>query len=120
MRCAFEGRSQRNIMAVFQIRAELGRYPVKTRVALSGTIIVAPDMAHAKLEERIDRGEGLPQYFKDRIIDYAGPVKRPEGYASGSLGPTTAGRMDSQVDLFMQNGKNFVTLAKGNDFFADL
>ena len=97
-----------------EIREELGRHPVKTRLVLSGTIVVARDMAHAMLKERIDRGEGLPQYFKDHIIYYAGPAKTPEGYASGSFGPTTAGRMDSYVDLFMQNGGSFVTLAKGN------
>ena len=77
-------------------------------------MIVARDIAHAKLKERIDRGEGLPQYVKDHPIYYAGPAKTPEGYASGSFGPTTAGRMDSYVDLFMQHGGSFVTLAKGN------
>ena len=96
------------------IREELSQYPVKTRLALSGTIVVARDIAHAKLRERIDRGEGLPQYMKDHIVYYAGPAKTPEGHASGSFGPTTAGRMDSYVDLFMQNGGSFVTLAKGN------
>ena len=97
-----------------ELRAELSRYPVTTRLSLSGTIIVARDIAHAKLKERIDAGEGLPQYFKDHIIYYAGPAKTPEGYASGSFGPTTAGRMDSYVDLFMQNGGSHVMLAKGN------
>ena len=77
-------------------------------------MIVARDIAHAKLKERIDRGEGLPQYVKDHPIYYAGPAKTPQGYASGSFGPTTAGRMDSYVDLFMQHGGSFVTLAKGN------
>ena len=96
------------------IRAELSRHPVKTRLSLSGTIVVARDIAHAKLMERIERGEGLPQYMKDHIVYYAGPAKTPEGHASGSFGPTTAGRMDSYVDLFMQNGGSFVTLAKGN------
>jgi fumarate hydratase class I len=96
------------------IRAELGKYPVKTRLSLNGTIIVARDIAHAKLKERIDAGEELPQYFKDHIVYYAGPAKTPEGYASGSFGPTTAGRMDSYVDLFMQHGGSYVTLAKGN------
>ena len=75
---------------------------------------MARDIAHARLKDRIARGEGLPQYFKDHIVYYAGPAKQPEGYASGSFGPTTAGRMDSYVDLFMENGGSFVTLAKGN------
>jgi fumarate hydratase class I len=97
-----------------QIRAELSRYPVTTLLHLNGPIIVGRDIAHAKLKERLDAGEGLPQYVKDHIIYYAGPAKTPEGYASGSFGPTTAGRMDSYVDLFMQNGGSFVTLAKGN------
>lgn len=97
-----------------EIRARLSKCPVKTRLSLSGTLIVARDIAHAKLKERIDRGEGLPSYFKDHMIYYAGPAKTPEGYASGSFGPTTAGRMDSYVDLFMQHGGSFCTLAKGN------
>jgi fumarate hydratase class I len=96
------------------IRAELGRYPVRTRLSLSGTMVVARDIAHAKLKERIDRGEGLPQYVKDHPIYYAGPAKTPDGMASGSFGPTTAGRMDSYVDSFMRHGGSFVTLAKGN------
>jgi fumarate hydratase class I len=97
-----------------EIRATLSRYPVRTRLSLSGPMIVARDIAHAKLKERIDRGEGLPQHFKDHMVYYAGPAKTPEGYASGSFGPTTAGRMDSYVDLFMAHGGSFVTLAKGN------
>jgi fumarate hydratase class I len=97
-----------------EIRAELAKYPVKTRLALTGTLVVARDIAHAKLKERLDRGEGLPDYVKDHMIYYAGPAKKPEGYASGSFGPTTAGRMDAYVDLFMANGGSFVTLAKGN------
>jgi fumarate hydratase class I len=97
-----------------EIRATLSRYPVRTRLSLSGPMIVARDIAHAKLRERIDRGEGLPQHFKDHMVYYAGPAKTPEGHASGSFGPTTAGRMDSYVDLFMQHGGSFVTLAKGN------
>jgi fumarate hydratase class I len=97
-----------------EIRATLSKYPIKTRLALSGPMIVARDIAHAKLRERIERGEGLPQYVKDHPIYYAGPAKTPKGYASGSFGPTTAGRMDSYVDLFMQHGGSFVTLAKGN------
>jgi fumarate hydratase, class I len=97
-----------------EIRAELSRFPIRTRVSLSGTMIVARDIAHAKLKERIDRGEGLPQYVKDHPIYYAGPAKTPDGMASGSFGPTTAGRMDSYVDLFMEHGGSLVTLAKGN------
>ena len=97
-----------------EIRATLSRYPIKTRLSLTGTIVVARDIAHARLKERIARGEGLPQYFKDHIVYYAGPAKTPKGYASGSFGPTTAGRMDAYVDLFMENGGSFVTLAKGN------
>jgi len=97
-----------------EVRRTLSRHPIKTRLSLSGSIIVARDIAHAKLKERIDQGQGLPQYFKDHAIYYAGPAKTPEGYASGSFGPTTAGRMDSYVDLFMQHGGSFVTLAKGN------
>jgi fumarate hydratase class I len=97
-----------------EIRAQLTRYPIKTRLALSGTLVVARDIAHAKLKERIDRGDGLPQYVKDHPIYYAGPAKTPKGYASGSFGPTTAGRMDSYVDLFMQHGGSLITLAKGN------
>ncbi len=97
-----------------EILAQLSQYPVSTRISLSGTIIVARDIAHAKLKERIDRGEGLPQYVKDHPIYYAGPAKTPEGYASGSLGPTTAGRMDSYVDLFQSHGGSMIMLAKGN------
>jgi fumarate hydratase class I len=97
-----------------EIRKTLGRFPVKTRLSLSGPLVVARDIAHAKLKERLDRGEGLPDYVKERMIYYAGPAKTPAGYASGSFGPTTAGRMDSYVDLFMANGGSFVTLAKGN------
>jgi len=97
-----------------EIRAELSRYPIRTRLSLTGPLVVARDIAHAKLKERIDAGEGLPQYFKDHMIYYAGPAKTPEGYASGSFGPTTAGRMDSYVDLFMEHGGSHVTLAKGN------
>src|SRR5260221_595622 len=97
-----------------EIRQTLARYPIKTRLSLSGTLIVARDIAHAKLQERLDRGEGLPQYVKDHPIYYAGPAKTPEGYASGSFGPTTAGRMDSYVGPFMAAGGSFITLAKGN------
>jgi fumarate hydratase, class I len=96
------------------IRRTLSQYPIKTRLSLSGPLIVARDIAHAKLQERLDRGEGLPDYVKNHPIYYAGPAKTPEGYASGSFGPTTAGRMDSYVDAFMAAGGSFVTLAKGN------
>ncbi|WP_271459895.1 class I fumarate hydratase FumA [Pantoea leporis] len=97
-----------------EILALLSAYPVSTRLSLNGTIIVARDIAHAKLKERIDNGEGLPQYIKDHPVYYAGPAKTPEGYASGSLGPTTAGRMDSYVNLLQANGGSMVMLAKGN------
>jgi fumarate hydratase, class I len=97
-----------------EIRQKLSQYPIKTRLSLSGTLIVARDIAHAKLQERLDRGEGLPQYVKDHPIYYAGPAKTPEGYASGSFGPTTAGRMDSYLDPFMAAGGSFISLAKGN------
>jgi fumarate hydratase class I len=97
-----------------EILAELSKYPVATRLSLSGTLIVARDIAHAKLRERLDAGEDLPQYFKDHMIYYAGPAKTPEGRASGSFGPTTAGRMDSYVDLFQARGGSLVMLAKGN------
>ena len=97
-----------------QIRHQLSQYPIKTRVALSGPMIVARDIAHAKLKERLDSGNGLPDYLKNHPIYYAGPAKTPEGMASGSFGPTTAGRMDSYVDPFMAAGASFVTLAKGN------
>lgn len=96
------------------IRETLSRYPIRTRLSLTGPIIVARDIAHAKLKERLERGEGLPSYFKDHIIYYAGPAKTPEGYASGSFGPTTAGRMDSYVKLFQEHGGSLVMLAKGN------
>ena len=97
-----------------QIRATLSKYPVKTRVMLTGPVVVARDIAHAKLKERIDAGQGLPQYMKDHAVYYAGPAKTPEGMASGSFGPTTAGRMDSYVEDFQAAGGSFVMLAKGN------
>ena len=96
------------------IRRQLSAYPVKTRVSLTGTIVVARDIAHAKLKERLDRGEGLPDYLKDHPVYYAGPAKTPEGYATGSFGPTTAGRMDSYVAEFQRAGGSLVMLAKGN------
>ncbi|WP_145143400.1 fumarate hydratase [Roseomonas gilardii] len=97
-----------------EIRAELSKHPVKTRVSLTGTIVVARDIAHAKLQERLDRGEGLPQYIKDHPVYYAGPAKTPVGMPTGSFGPTTAGRMDSYVANFQAAGGSLVMLAKGN------
>ncbi|GAA0504219.1 class I fumarate hydratase FumA [Tatumella terrea] len=97
-----------------EILARLSQYPASTRLSLNGTIIVARDIAHAKLKERLDNGEELPQYIKDHPIYYAGPAKTPAGYASGSLGPTTAGRMDSYVDLLQSHGGSMIMLAKGN------
>ena len=97
-----------------EIRRTLSQYPIKTRVSLTGPMIVARDIAHAKLKERLDRGEGLPEYFKQMAVYYAGPAKTPANFASGSFGPTTAGRMDSYVDLFQANGGSMVMIAKGN------
>ena len=97
-----------------EIRALLSRYPIKTRLALTGTLVVARDIAHARVKERLDRGEGMPAYLRDHAVYYAGPAKTPEGMASGSFGPTTAGRMDSYVEQFMAAGGSFVMLAKGN------
>jgi len=97
-----------------EIRAQLSRYPVKTRLALSGTMVVARDIAHAKLKERLDNGLGLPDYIKNHPVYYAGPAKTPAGYATGSFGPTTAGRMDSYVAEFQAAGGSLVMLAKGN------
>jgi fumarate hydratase class I len=97
-----------------EILAQLAKYPIKTRLSLSGPMIVARDLAHAKLRERLERGEALPDYFKDHPVYYAGPAKTPEGYASGSFGPTTAGRMDSFVEEFQAAGGSMVMLAKGN------
>lgn len=97
-----------------EIRAELSRYPVKTRLSLTGPLVVARDIAHAKIKERLDAGQEMPQYLKDHAVYYAGPAKTPEGYASGSFGPTTAGRMDSYVEQFQAAGGSMVMLAKGN------
>ena len=97
-----------------QIRATLSQYPVKTRLSLSGSLVVARDIAHAKIKERLDAGEPMPAYLRDMAVYYAGPAKTPEGYASGSFGPTTAGRMDSYVDQFQAAGGSLVMLAKGN------
>ena len=96
------------------IRKELSKHPVKTRIMLSGPMIVARDIAHAKLKERLDSGQGLPDYMKNHAVYYAGPAKTPEGMASGSFGPTTAGRMDSYVELFQKHGGSLVMIAKGN------
>ena len=97
-----------------EIRALLAKYPVKTRLSLTGTLVVARDLAHAKIKERLDKGEPLPEYFKSSAIYYAGPSKTPEGYVSGSFGPTTAGRMDSYVEQFQKAGGSMIMLAKGN------
>jgi fumarate hydratase class I len=97
-----------------EIRSELSKHPVKTRLSLTGTLVVARDIAHAKIKERLDAGEPMPQYMKDHPVYYAGPAKTPEGYASGSFGPTTAGRMDSYVAQFQAAGGSMVMLAKGN------
>jgi fumarate hydratase class I len=97
-----------------EIRAELSKYPVKTRLSLSGPLVVARDIAHAKIGELLDAGQPMPQYLKDHAVYYAGPAKTPEGYASGSFGPTTAGRMDSYVERFQAAGGSMVMLAKGN------
>jgi len=96
------------------IRAQLAKYPVKTRLSLSGSLVVARDIAHAKIAERLDAGEPMPQYLRDHAVYYAGPAKTPEGYASGSFGPTTAGRMDAYVEKFQAAGGSLVMLAKGN------
>jgi fumarate hydratase, class I len=97
-----------------EIRAELSRYPVKARLSLTGPLVVARDIAHAKIAERLDAGEPMPQYLRDHAVYYAGPAKTPEGYASGSFGPTTAGRMDAYVEKFQAAGGSYVMLAKGN------
>jgi len=97
-----------------EILAELSKHPVATPLLLTGTLVVARDIAHAKIKERLDRGQGMPQYFKDHPVYYAGPAKTPEGMPSGSFGPTTAGRMDSYVDLFQSQGGSLVMIAKGN------
>ena len=97
-----------------EIRSALAQYPVKTRVMLNGPMVVARDIAHSKIKERLDAGEPLPEYLRSHPVYYAGPAKTPEGYASGSFGPTTAGRMDSYVDEFMAAGGSHVMVAKGN------
>jgi fumarate hydratase class I len=97
-----------------EVLAELGKHPVKTRLSLTGTLIVARDIAHAKIKERLDGGEEMPQYMKDHPVYYAGPAKTPDGLPSGSFGPTTAGRMDSYVDQFQSQAGSLVMIAKGN------
>jgi fumarate hydratase class I len=97
-----------------EVLAELSKYPIKTRLKLNGTLIVARDMAHAKIKEIIDAGQPMPEYFKNHPIYYAGPAKTPEGMPSGSFGPTTAGRMDAYVDQFQSLGGSMIMLAKGN------
>jgi fumarate hydratase, class I len=97
-----------------EIRATLSKYPVKTRVSLTGTMVVARDIAHAKLQERLDAGQGLPDYIKNHPVYYAGPAKTPQGYADGQLRPDHRGRMDSYVEAFQAAGGSFVMLAKGN------
>ena len=97
-----------------EIRETLSRYPIKTRLSLTGSMVVARDAAHAKIKARLDAGERMPAYMRDNMVYYAGPAKTPEGYASGSFGPTTAGRMDSYVARFQEAGGSHVMLAKGN------
>jgi fumarate hydratase class I len=97
-----------------EIRAELTKYPVKTRLSLTGPMVVARDIAHAKIKERLDAGEPMPRYLREHAVYYAGPAKTPAGYASGSFGPTTAGRMDAYVDEFQKAGGSLVMVAKGN------
>jgi fumarate hydratase class I len=97
-----------------EVLKTLSNHPIKTRLSLNGTLIVARDLAHAKIKELIDSGKEIPQYFKDYAVYYAGPAKTPEGFASGSFGPTTAGRMDSYVDQFQKAGGSMIMLAKGN------
>ncbi|HOI87751.1 MAG TPA: FumA C-terminus/TtdB family hydratase beta subunit, partial [Lentimicrobium sp.] len=97
-----------------EILAELSKYPVKTRLSLNGTLIVARDIAHARIKQMLDEGKPMPEYFKNHPVYYAGPAKTPKGMASGSFGPTTAGRMDVYVDLFQSMGGSMVMLAKGN------
>jgi fumarate hydratase class I len=101
-------------MPMSEIRRTLSRHPIRTRLALTGPMVVARDIAHARLEERIERGQGLPDYVKEHMIYYAGPAKTPKGYASGSFGPTTSSRMDAYAELLMKNGGGFVSVGKGN------
>jgi fumarate hydratase class I len=101
-------------MTMSELRATLSKYPIRTRLSITGSLVVARDIAHAKLKERLDRGEGLPEHIKNHMVYYAGPAKTPVGYASGSFGPTTAGRMDAYVDQLQAAGGSYVMLAKGN------
>ncbi len=116
----YRGKREEGVVAIDlnrpmpEILAELTQYPVKTRLSLTGTVIVGRDIAHAKIKERLDRGEEMPQYLKDHPIYYAGPAKTPEGMPSGSFGPTTANRMDPYVDLFQSHGGSMIMIAKGN------
>jgi fumarate hydratase class I len=116
----YRGRKESDVVAIDlnrpmgEVLAELSKHPVKTRLSLTGTLIVGRDIAHAKIKERLDAGEEMPQYLKDHPIYYAGPAKTPEGMPSGSFGPTTAGRMDSYVDLFQSHGGSMIMIAKGN------
>ena len=116
----FRGKHEHGVVSIdlnrpmSDILAELTKYPIKTRLALTGTLIVARDIAHAKIKERVDRGEEMPQYLKDHPVYYAGPAKTPKGMPSGSFGPTTAGRMDSYVDQFQARGGSLIMIAKGN------
>ena len=116
----YRGKKEAGVVAIdlnrpmAEVLAELTKHPVKTRLSLTGTLIVGRDIAHAKIKERLDAGEEMPQYLKDHPIYYAGPAKTPEGMPSGSFGPTTAGRMDSYVDLFQSHGGSMIMIAKGN------
>jgi fumarate hydratase class I len=116
----YRGRAEHGVVQIDlnrpmpEILAELSKHPIQTRLSLTGTMIVARDIAHAKIKERLDRGEEMPQYMKDHPVYYAGPAKKPDGMPSGSFGPTTAGRMDSYVELFQSKGGSMVMLAKGN------
>jgi fumarate hydratase class I len=117
---AARGDARKNVVAIdldrpmAEIRSELSKHPVTTRLSLTGKLVVARDIAHAKIKERLDAGQPMPQYLRDHAVYYAGPAKTPAGYASGSFGPTTAGRMDSYVDEFQRHGGSYVMLAKGN------
>jgi fumarate hydratase, class I len=97
-----------------EIRATLSKYPIKTRLSLSGTLVVARDIAHARIKQQLDEGKPIPEYLRNHPVYYAGPAKTPPGYPSGSFGPTTPGRMDAYVELFQSHGGSFVMLAKGN------
>jgi fumarate hydratase class I len=116
----YRGKAERGVVRIDlnrpmqEVLAELSRHPIKTRLSLTGTLIVARDIAHAKIKERLDGGEPMPQYLKDHPVYYAGPAKTPQGLPSGSFGPTTAGRMDSYVDLFQSQSGSMIMIAKGN------